>query len=262
MTGGTASLAFGDMVVFRISKQGNDTSRNLGRWTWMTLAGKNDLKTTLINCYCPCQNSGQSGLAYSQHLVYMASNPDKFPDDITCPRDLFGHDLKALVESLQEEGHQVIINGDFNAEYDFLEQWMLDLGLVDLIKKRNGTKGPLTCTKSKDSPINAIFGTHNLAGTYSGIMAFGRMDSDHRVLWIDIPFILLFRYNPPSLLSPHARKLKLSDLRVVEKYALLIFIPACVTTTIVWMTFIGARFIHCQLTWCWNMKSLTGWQDG
>ena len=38
MTGGTASLAFGD-TVFRISKQGQD-DRNLGRWTWMTLTGK------------------------------------------------------------------------------------------------------------------------------------------------------------------------------------------------------------------------------
>ena len=216
MTGGTASLAFGDMV-FRISKQGNDI-RNLGRWTCITLAGKNGLQTTLINCYCPCQNSGQSGSAYSQQLVYMASNPDKFPDDITCPRDLFGHDLKTLVESLQEEGHQVIVNGDFNAEYDFLEKWMLDIGLVDLIKKKHGTKGPRTCTKSKDSPIDAIFGTPTLAGIYSGFMAFGRMDSDHRLLWIDIPRILLFGYNPPNLLSPHARKLKLSDPRVVEKY--------------------------------------------
>ena len=41
---------------------------------------------------------------------------------------------------------------------------------------------------------------------------------DHCALWIDIPRILLFGYNPPPLLSPNARKLKLDDPRVVEKY--------------------------------------------
>ena len=215
-TGGTASMAFGD-VVFRISDQGCD-ERKLGRWSHMTITGKNDLRTTIITGYTPCSNSQHSGSAYSQQLVYMASHPDEFPDDITCPRELFGHDLKRLVESRQIAGHQIILQGDFNAEYDLLEEWMLDLGLVDLIKKKHKWKGPRTCTKSKDSPIDAIFGSPIFETRFCGFLAFGRLLSDHRGLWIDIPKILLYGYNPPFIVSPLARRLKLDDPRVVEKY--------------------------------------------
>ena len=49
--GGTASVAFGEMV-HRVSGQGQD-ARNLGRWSLMTIRGKNELKTTFITCYCP-----------------------------------------------------------------------------------------------------------------------------------------------------------------------------------------------------------------
>ena len=121
MTGSTASLAFGD-TIFSISAQGQD-ERNLGRWMWMMLTGKNGLDTTIINCYwCLCHNSGQSGSVYAQHLVYMASHPDAFPVEITCTRDLFGHDRKELTAHLQVDVHKVLINGDFNAEYDDLEK--------------------------------------------------------------------------------------------------------------------------------------------
>ena len=215
-TGGTASLAFGDLV-FRISGQGCD-DRKLGRWSHMTITGKNDLTTTIITGYTPCSNSQHAGSAYSQQLIYMASNPDKFPSDITCPRELFGFDLKNLVESKQVAGHQIILQGDFNAEYDLLEEWMLDLGLVDLIKKKHGCKGPRTCTKSKDSPIDAIFGSPIFDTLACGFLSFGRLLSDHRGLWMDIPKVLLYGYNPPAIVNPLARRLKLDDPRVVEKY--------------------------------------------
>ena len=142
-----------------VSDQGCD-KRQVGRWSHMSITGKNNLNTTIITGYTSCSNSQYAGgSAYSQQEVYMASHPDKFPADMTCPQELFGYDQKKLVESKQVPGHQIILQGDFNAEYELLEEWMLDLDLVDLINKKNGCKGPRTCTKSKDSPIDAIFGT-------------------------------------------------------------------------------------------------------
>ena len=58
------------------------------------------------------------------------------------------------------EGHQLIIQEDFNSEYEDLKPWMIDLGLIDLIGKKPG-KGPRNHTRTKDAPIECIFGTSN-----------------------------------------------------------------------------------------------------
>ena len=47
---------------------------------------------------------------------------------------------------------------------------------------------------------------------------FGHLISDHRGVWVDIPKFLLYGYNPPQPQFFHARRLKITDPRVVEKY--------------------------------------------
>ena len=61
--GGSAMLMLGD-VTFRISAQGADP-RNLGRWSFITLTGKNSINTTIFTCYCPCRSTS-IGSAYAQ----------------------------------------------------------------------------------------------------------------------------------------------------------------------------------------------------
>ena len=68
-------------------------------------------------------------------------------------------------ETLQNSGQQIIVMGDFNSEYADLEEWMLDLGLVNLLKERYGSEGPCTCSKSNDSPIDCI-SCANVVGFY------------------------------------------------------------------------------------------------
>ena len=197
--GGTASVAFGEMV-HRVSGQGQD-ARNLGRWSLMTIRGKNDLQTTFVTCYCPVFGRGALS-SYSQQLKYMSDNPDLIPDGIECPRQLFGHDLKLLIEQLQDADHQLVLMGDWNSEYSDMADWMLDLGLVNVLKERYGEVGPRTCVKSKNSPIDCIFASAQIAIRNGGLLSFGRLDSDHRALWIDVPKFLLYGYNPPLYLVP------------------------------------------------------------
>ena len=83
--GGTAMLMLGD-VTFRISDQGTDF-RNLGRWSYITLTGKNDVNTTIFTCYCPCRKTC-AGSAFVQHLLYMARNKSALPNiDATIVRN-------------------------------------------------------------------------------------------------------------------------------------------------------------------------------
>ena len=79
------------------------------------------------------------------------------------------------------EGHQLIIQGDFNSEYEDLKPWMNDLRLADLIGKKHG-KNPRNHTRSKDSPIDCIFDTANFRILRGDYLSFGRLDSDHRGL--------------------------------------------------------------------------------
>ena len=92
--GGTVTCAF-DELVFGICNQGSD-NRKLGRWSYIIIEGKNSLKTAFITCYCPVKGSNP-GSAYTQQLVYMNLNRHLIPDGITCPRQLFGHDLQSLI---------------------------------------------------------------------------------------------------------------------------------------------------------------------
>ena len=211
--GGTAMLMLGD-ITFRLSKQAQDP-RHLGRWSMVTLTGKNDINTTIITCYCP-NRSKELGSAYVQQLLYMANNKAALPD-IDCPRQLFGIDLKCQIEQHVEKGHNVIVMGDFNSHYDKLTSWMLDVGLTDLIAEKHGP-GPITCNRSAQRPLDVIFGTANLKIKRGGFLSFGKLLSDHRGIWIDIPKFLIYGYNPPHPVFPSARRLKLLDPRVVAKY--------------------------------------------
>ena len=72
--GGTATCVLNDSV-FRICNQGQD-ERKLGRWSFISFNGKNNLKTTVLTCYCPVR-SPNPGSAYSQQLTYIAKNRSK-----------------------------------------------------------------------------------------------------------------------------------------------------------------------------------------
>ena len=213
LIGGVASIVFDDLV-FRISQQENDF-RKLGRWCSFTITGKNNVNTSIFTCYCPVR--GRSiGSAFAQQLVYMAEHKDQLPDT-TCPRQLFGLDLHQALTTKIEQGHNIIVMGDFNSEYFTLTRWMQDLGLVDLMEQKHGAC-PKTHNRSKDAPIDCIFGSADLAINKGGFLSFTKLLSDHRGVWVDIPKFLLYGYNPPKPTFPSARRLALVDPRLVHRF--------------------------------------------
>ena len=213
MVGGTATMVLND-VIFRITDQGED-DKKLGRWSYITLTGRNEMKTTIYTCYCPCKSSS-IGSAYAQQLLYMSEN-DCATQNVTCPRQLFGKDLRSELRNKLEAGHNLLVQGDFNSNYDDLHSWMLELGLENIIAKRHG-RGPTTYNRSNADAIDHIFGTSNFHIQSGGFLAYGRLLSDHRGLWVDIPNHMLYGYNPPQPVFHFARRLTLKDPRVVSKY--------------------------------------------
>ena len=98
---------------------------------------------------------------------------------------------------------------------------LLDIGLTDaIIKLHRPTLPPKTNYKnSQGRPIDAIFTTPSMAPVEGGYMPYKAfMDSDHRALWIDIPFTSFLGHNYPHV---HPRKpvtVNPKDPRSVQKY--------------------------------------------
>ena len=207
-------VSFNDLVP-RISKQGSD-ERKLGRWSYVTLTGKNAIKSTFITCYCPVISSSP-GSTYSQHLLYMSENKNILHVNISCPRQLFGYDLKLMVDKLSAAGHHIIIQGDFNSEYKPLVHWMQELGLVDLMQAKLG-ECPITYQRSAKYPLDCIFGDPYFKIKKGGCLSFNRLISDHRGFWCNITNECLYGFNPPPIYHQNARRLKTKDPRCVVRY--------------------------------------------
>ena len=62
-------------------------------------------------CHCSVVNTS-SGSTSLQHIFYIAENKGQLPASIACPRQLYGYDLK---QHNSEEGHQLLLLGDFNS---------------------------------------------------------------------------------------------------------------------------------------------------
>ena len=135
----------------------------------------------------------------------------------SCPRQLFGLDLKLILEQKIREGHQLIIMGDFNSSYDELSSWMIEAGLLDVHEEKFG-KGPATHSRSKGPAIDRVFASPHLRISRGGFLPYSKLMSDHKGIWFDIPKALLFGYNPPVSSTYSARRLKVEDPRVVKQY--------------------------------------------
>ena len=121
----------------------------------------------------------------------MAENRNHMPENIICPRKLFGYDLKELISKKTALGHQIIVCGDFNSDYDELTTWMQDMSLVDLIRSRHN-RPPITYQRSARDAIDCILGSPSLLINNGGFLSFNRLLSDHRGIWLDIPKELMY----------------------------------------------------------------------
>ena len=89
-----------------------------------------------------------------------------------------------------DKGEQLIVCGDFNSEYVKLSEWFLDEDLRDMLVPRHG-KCPITYQRSRQDPLDCIFGSPSMTIKKGGCLAFNNLISDHRGVWIDTPNELL-----------------------------------------------------------------------
>jgi hypothetical protein len=201
----------------RVFEKGEDTTK-LGRWTWMRIQGRHGHFTRVISAYRPNKNTTDPGSAYNQQQRYWRNDQGIF----TCPLKLFDEQLKELLQEWLHAGDHIVLGIDCNedARSGAIAKMLRCLGMKDaILGLHSKSDPPETCNKNHNRrPIDGIFVTSGIKPTAGGYSSYGQMmDSDHRTLWIDIPFTSFLGHNPPNRPNRQPRRLRGKDPRTTEK---------------------------------------------
>ena len=140
------------------------------------------------------------------------------------PLSLLQEDLARAISDWLEANEDLIICLDANEDVRTgqLTSMLRAHGLADLIlSKHKDLSPPATQARNQhDIPIDAIFTTLDITEDIKcGYTPFGEgLPGDHRQLWADIPFEVIFGYNPPNINSINAPRLLVQDPRCRKKY--------------------------------------------
>ena len=85
----------------------------------LILTGEYNFKTTIYTYYYPCKGNSV-GSEYKQHLAYIVENKTNL-SEISCPRQLFVHNLGLGLEKYLDEDNNLLVMRDFNNEYDDIQ---------------------------------------------------------------------------------------------------------------------------------------------
>jgi len=241
--GGTAVLTISDTTA-RIWTNNLSDPTGLGRWTGTRYRGKGQRTLSVISAYRPQKDTGPSTVA-GQHATYFSTdayrkrtqkrtqNQSDTPDDEDTenerlrrkeqdPQKRFLLDLVHFLQQLQDQGDLLIVNMDANEDLSHptskVQTAMYELGLEHPMYENFHPSLPNTC-KRGSAPIDGMFVTEGLRPSAMGYFSFDEFpSSDHRVLWLDFDNTELFGNRIPNIITPAARRLKLEDPAVVERF--------------------------------------------
>ena len=221
--GGTLTIYDGNWSR-RITK-GID-SHKLGRWSYITLNGRNNSFLTIIIGYRVCQgqhrNSVGMNTAFMQQDTLLKKKGNK-----RTPQEMFIVDMTSFIEGLIAKGHEIIVALDANECWDSphsrIQEMILKLGLFDIAKERHRMRVPNTYSRANSaSRIDYIFGSENvLKNTVAFGMApenYGNILGDHRPQYLDLNINALLDLNSKDIGSPTSRLLKSTDPKCVQRY--------------------------------------------
>ena len=137
--------------------------------------------------------------------------------DDRCPRTIFLEDLKTTIQPWIDAGDQVIVGIDANEDVrqGATHSMFRSIGMKDAILTKYRTDPPETYQRNfQRKPIDAIFVTTGIEITQGGYTNYGDiMMSDHRTLWIDVPFESCLGFNPPDLHKKQINRVNPKDPR-------------------------------------------------
>jgi hypothetical protein len=242
--GGTLTAVCENWVSRVISKGGDPFG--LGRWSYITLRGKENTKVTVVTAYNATPSPGECTYYHQQMRVLSRLHREQNNLVPPEPRQQFILDLQSWLESLVQEGHQLVVAMDANTVYDPDQEgnrhhleYQPDKLTVDAT--HDGKLATLVATCNLCFPlacqhttrpfpashimgrnqIDYIFVSHTLlpAVQRSGVLSHqSLLRGDHRPYYIDLDPAILFS-DPAYMIEPASvRQLCLQDPRIVKRY--------------------------------------------
>ena len=204
-----------NQAAHRVIESGHDLS-GLGRWAWTRYRGRNQITLRVVSSYRPVHNRQGPTSVYNQHRAVLYKR-----NDDRCPRLAFTEDLCQEISTWLLTGDQIMVLMDMNEDVcsSPAAASLRALGLTEVILHNHGSNAPPTYNRGS-TPIDGIFVTSTLLHhVKTGYLAFGEaVPSDHRCLWVDIPFAIAFGHNLPPIVYARARRLQCGDPRIVQRY--------------------------------------------
>ena len=207
--GGTTSFIT-DNLIGRYHSSTSDTT--LGRWSVIHMTLPRNQILTIVCCYQVCdQHLSQVGpkTAFSQQWSLLCQQGQHNPH----PRKQFYLDLDRMLSRFHQQGHQLLLAGDFNStlgdDPTGLDRILHKFNLVDPILHQHGTYSTTTYSCGTKC-IDYILISCSLlpALRQSGIPSFDSiMSSDHRPIFIDLNTRAALGDELHSLATPPLRRL-------------------------------------------------------
>ena len=210
--GGVAIAVQGHLAPYVQDKGGDESG--LGRWAWVTVEGRSEIKTAIIQIYRPCRNSDDTGSVYNQQQVWTETQD---------PIASFDTDLLSLIDTFREGGHRIIVMGDFNIAFhhsrrNHIEKALEERDIINPITERYGRDdAPNTHTRGS-LPIDAIFCSQSIDMIMGGFEVGMDEISDHRAIWMDITMDSILGVDRGKFQKPLTRKLQIRNKKVTQKF--------------------------------------------
>ena len=212
--GGTMLLAM-DQITQRLTQKGQDQS-GLGRWSWMLMNGKDDIKTRFISAYCPTRsNRGNTGAVYNQQRRWLRHHRKKEK----CQRKAFIQDICHFINGCRTRNERIVMFIDANADVrnSPLTTALAELDIREGITSQHPDSTPPATYELGSLPIDGIYLSPELQPTRAGYLPFCGI-GDHRAAYVDIPWDTLVGEAMVKISRPQARRLTTKDPRVVNRY--------------------------------------------
>ena len=221
--GGTATIVDGNWSS-RVTK--NVDAHKLGRWSAVTITGRNNTIFTIITAYRCCANVGASRVgsvsALSQQEMLLKKVGIR-----KSPQEMFIIDLVKYIHELTSKGHEILLNVDANELWTQEGSRIYDLamktGLFDIARERHG--GPVPATFVRKNCARRIDYMLCSEGVLKNVRAMGIAREtydpnlgDHNPQYVDIDARSLLCLNIHDVGTPSARKLKSSNPKRVSAY--------------------------------------------
>jgi hypothetical protein len=227
LPGGTCTTIV-DKWATRVLEKGADAL--LGRFSWVTMAGKQNKKVTFVTVYrVGKDNSGTDAIRITARVTARAQQIRmmRVQGNITDPREQTIEDVIRTVGEFQAKGHSIVLSWDANeqrshdAQTSGVNRVLNECGLVDAHSFTHPTlTAPAThCNVSVQ--IDFVFVSSDFLPSIraTSILALHHgYTSDPRALIVDFDPKILFGSNTSDIEKQTRRELISTNPRAMEKY--------------------------------------------